>query len=38
MFKKSIKLAVIALTVAAGSAAAQQPAAPKAPTVTRTPL
>lgn len=34
MFKTSIKIAVLALTVA-GSAAAQQPAAP---TVTRTPL
>ena len=38
MLKKSLKLAVVALAVAAGSAAAQQPAAPKAPTVTRTPL
>lgn len=35
MFRKSIQLTVIALVVAAGSAAAQQPAAP---TVTRTPL
>ena len=38
MFKKSLKLAVVALAVAAGSAAAQQAAAPKPPTVTRTPL
>ena len=38
MFRKSIKLTVIALVVAAGSAAAQQPAASAAPTVTRTPL
>jgi quercetin dioxygenase-like cupin family protein len=38
MFKKSIRLIVIALVVAVGSAAAQQPAAPAAPTVTRTPL
>ncbi len=38
MLKKSLKLAGIALALAAGSAAAQQPAAPKAPTVTRTPL
>jgi len=38
MLKKSLKLAVVALAVAAGSAAAQQPADPKAPTVTRTPL
>ena len=38
MFKKLIKLVVIALVVAAGSAAAQQAAAPSAPTVTRTPL
>jgi quercetin dioxygenase-like cupin family protein len=38
MLKTSLKLAVIALAVAAGSAAAQQSAAPKAPTVTRTPL
>jgi quercetin dioxygenase-like cupin family protein len=38
MFKKSIKLMVIALVVAASSAAAQRPAAPAAPTVTRTPL
>ena len=38
MFKKSLTLAVIALAVAAGSAAAQQAAAPKTPTVTRTPL
>src|ERR1700694_4369541 len=38
MFKKSIKLTVIALVVAAGPPAAQQPAAPAAPTVTRTPL
>ena len=38
MFKKSLKLAGIALALAAGSAAAQQSAAPKAPTVTRTPL
>jgi quercetin dioxygenase-like cupin family protein len=35
MFKKTIGLAVMALIVAAGSAVAQQPAAP---TVTRTPL
>ena len=35
MFKKSIQLTVLALVVAAGSSAAQQPAAP---TVTRTPL
>jgi quercetin dioxygenase-like cupin family protein len=38
MFKKSIKLTVIALVVAAGSTAAQQPAAPAGPAVTRTPL
>ncbi len=38
MFKKLIKLVVIALVVAAGSAAAQQAVAPSAPTVTRTPL
>ena len=38
MFKNSITLAVVALVVAAGSVAAQQPAAPAAPTVTRTPL
>ena len=38
MFKKLIKLVVIALVVAAGSAAAQQPTEPRAPTVTRTPL
>ena len=38
MLKKSIKLTVVALVVAAGSVAAQQPAAPAAPTVTRTPL
>ena len=38
MLKKSIKLSVLALIVAAGSVAAQQPAAPGAPTVTRTPL
>jgi quercetin dioxygenase-like cupin family protein len=38
MFRKSIKLTVLALVVAAGSATAQQPAAPGAPTVTRTPL
>ncbi len=38
MVKKSIKLTVIALLVAAASASAQQPAAPAAPTVTRTPL
>ena len=36
MIKKSIKLTVLALIVAAGSVAAQQPAA--SPTVTRTPL
>ena len=36
MLKKSIKLTVLALIVAAGSVAAQQPAA--SPTVTRTPL
>jgi len=35
MFKKSIQLTVLALVVAAGSSAAQQPAAP---TVVRTPL
>jgi quercetin dioxygenase-like cupin family protein len=38
MLKKSIKVAVIALAMAAGSASAQQPAAPAGPTVTRTPL
>jgi len=38
MLKKSIKLTVLALIVAAGSVAAQQPAASNAPTVTRTPL
>jgi quercetin dioxygenase-like cupin family protein len=38
MLTKSLKLAVIALAVSAGSAAGQQSAAPKAPTVTRTPL
>jgi len=38
MLRTSLKLAVVALALAAGSAAAQQPAAPKAPTVTRTPL
>ena len=38
MLKTSIKVTVFALVVAAGSAAAQQPAAPAAPTVTRTPL
>jgi hypothetical protein len=38
MFKKSLKLAVVAVAVAAGSAAAQQAAATKPPTVTRTPL
>jgi quercetin dioxygenase-like cupin family protein len=38
MLKKSIKLTVLALIVAAGSVAAQQPAASTAPTVTRTPL
>ena len=40
MLRKSFKLAVIALTVglAAGSAAAQQGADAKTPTVTRTPL
>ena len=40
MLKTSLKRAVIALVVAvaAGSAAAQQGADPKAPTVTRTPL
>ena len=38
MLKNSIKFAVIALVVAAGSVAAQQPAKPAGPTVTRTPL
>ena len=38
MLRTSIKLTVIALAVAAGAAAAQQPATPAAPTVTRTPL
>ena len=38
MLMKSIKLSVLALIVAAGSVAAQQPAASGAPTVTRTPL
>ena len=38
MLKKSIKLTLLAVLVAAGSVAAQQPAAPAAPTVTRTPL
>jgi quercetin dioxygenase-like cupin family protein len=38
MFKKSIKFAVISLAITAGSAVAQQPAAPAAPAVTRTPL
>jgi quercetin dioxygenase-like cupin family protein len=38
MVRKSLKLAVIALAVAGGSAAAQQPAATNTPTVTRTPL
>ena len=38
MFKKSITLAVIGLAITAGSAVAQQPAAPTAPAVTRTPL
>jgi quercetin dioxygenase-like cupin family protein len=38
MFKKSIKFTVIALVVAGSSAAAQKPAAPATPTVTRTPL
>jgi len=38
MFKNSITLAGVALVVAAGSFAAQQPAKPAAPTVTRTPL
>jgi quercetin dioxygenase-like cupin family protein len=38
MLKRSIKLTVIALVVAAGSTAAQQPATSTTPTVTRTPL
>ena len=38
MFRKSIQLTVIALVVAAATVSAQQPAAPAAPTVTRTPL
>jgi quercetin dioxygenase-like cupin family protein len=38
MLKKSIKLTVVALVVAAGSAVAQQQTAPAGPTVTRTPL
>lgn len=38
MLSKSIKLAVVALVVAAGSATAQQTAKPAAPAVTRTPL
>ena len=38
MLKKSIKLTLLAVLVAAGSVAAQQPAAPAGPTVTRTPL
>jgi quercetin dioxygenase-like cupin family protein len=38
MLKKSLKLAVVALAVAAATASAQQPASPAAPTVTRTPL
>lgn len=38
MLEKSIKLTLAAVLVAAGSVAAQQPAAPAGPTVTRTPL
>ena len=38
MSRTSFELAVVALALAAGSAAAQQAAAPKAPAVTRTPL
>ena len=38
MLKKSIKLTLLSVLVAAGSVAAQQPAAPAGPTVTRTPL
>lgn len=38
MRKNSIRFAVMTLVVSAGSIAAQQPAAPAGPTVTRTPL
>ncbi|HKY22101.1 MAG TPA: cupin domain-containing protein [Vicinamibacterales bacterium] len=38
MLKNSLKLTAVALVVLAGSAAAQQAAAPATPTVTRTPL
>ena len=38
MLKKSIKLTFLAVLVAAASVAAQKPAAPAGPTVTRTPL
>jgi quercetin dioxygenase-like cupin family protein len=38
MSRKSIAQLVLALLVVAGSALAQQPASPAAPTVTRTPL
>lgn len=38
MLKTSIKLTLMAVVLVASSAAAQQPAAPKGPTVTRTPL
>ena len=38
MLKSTFKLVVVTFAIAAGSAWAQQPAAPKAPTVTRTPL
>ena len=38
MMNKSIRIAIAALVIGAGSAAAQQPAVPAAPTVTRTPL
>ena len=38
MLRNSLKLAIIAIVVATGSAAAQQTPAPTAPTVIRTPL
>ena len=38
MVRKSIRIALAACVITAGSASAQQPAAPAAPTVTRTPL
>ena len=38
MVRKSIRIAIAACVITAGSVSAQQPAAPAAPTVTRTPL